>query len=61
MYLTALTDKELHFEYAKATADYFKVRESYTKGAVTKDDLQLKKNYLQSVVNEIKRRDALTH
>jgi hypothetical protein len=58
MYLTALSDKELHFEYAKATADYFKVRDGYTKGMVTKDELQLKKSYLQSVVNEIKRRDA---
>ena len=61
MYLTALTDKELNFEYANATAEYFKVRDGYTKGTVTKDDLQLKKNYLQTVVNEIKRRDALTH
>ena len=59
MYLTALSDKELHFEYAKATADYFKVRDGYTKGMLTKDELQLKKSYLQSVVNEIKRRDAL--
>ena len=61
MYLTALTEKELHMEYAKATAEYFKVRVGYTKGVVTKDDLQLKKNYLQSVVNEIKRRDTLSH
>ena len=61
MYLTALTEKELHMEYAKATAEYFKVRDGYTKGMVTKDDLQLKKNYLQSVVNEIKRRDTLSH
>jgi hypothetical protein len=61
MYLTALTEKELHMEYAKATAEYFKVRDGYTKGVVTKDDLQLKKNYLQSVVNEIKRRDTLSH
>ena len=59
MYLTALTDKELHLEYAKATADYFKVRDGYTRGFVSKEDLQLKKSYLQSVVNEIKRRDAL--
>lgn len=61
MYLTTLTDKELHFEYAKATADYFKVRDAYTKGAVTKDELQLKKSYLQSVVNEIKRRDTIVN
>ena len=59
MYLTALSDKELHSEYAKATADYFKVRDGYTKGMLTKDELQLKKSYLQSVVNEIKRRDTL--
>ena len=56
MYLTALSDKELHYEYAKATTDYFKVREAVTKGAATKEDLELKKNYLQSVVSEIKRR-----
>ena len=56
MYLTALSDKELHYEYAKATTDYFKVREAFTKGAATKEDLELKKNYLQSVVSEIKRR-----
>ena len=61
MYLTALTDKELHLEYAKATADYFKVRDGFTKGTVTKDELHLKKSYLQSVVNEIKRRDAISH
>ena len=59
MYLTALSDKELHFEYAKATSDYFKARDGYTKGTVTKDELQLKKSYLQSVVNEIKRRDTI--
>ena len=56
MYLTALSDKELHYEYAKATTDYFKVREGVTKGTATKEDLELKKNYLQSVVSEIKRR-----
>ena len=56
MYLTALSDKELHYEYAKATTDYFKVREAVTKGTATKEDLELKKNYLQSVVSEIKRR-----
>ena len=61
MYLTALTDKELHHEYAKATPEYFKVRDGFTKGMVSKDDLQLKKSYLQSVVNEIKRRDHITH
>jgi hypothetical protein len=61
MYLTTLSDKELHLEYARATAEYFKVRDGYTKGMVTKDDLQLKKSYLQSVVNEIKRRDTLAH
>ena len=58
MYLTALSDKELHYEYAKATTDYFKVREGVTKGTATKEDLELKKNYLQSVVSEIKRRSA---
>ena len=56
MYLTALSDKELHYEYAKATTDYFKVREAVTKGTATKEDLELKKNYLHSVVSEIKRR-----
>ena len=56
MYLTALSDKELYYEYAKATTDYFKVREAVTKGTATKEDLELKKNYLQSVVSEIKRR-----
>jgi hypothetical protein len=61
MYLTALSEKELHHEYARATAEYFKVRDAYTKGTSTKDELQLKKNYLQSVINEIKRRDAATH
>jgi hypothetical protein len=61
MYLTTLSDKELHLEYARATAEYFKVRDGYTKGMVTKDDLQLKKSYLQSVVNEIKRRDTIAH
>ena len=61
MYLTALSEKELHHEYARATAKYFKVRDAYTKGTATKDELQLKKNYLQSVINEIKRRDAATH
>ena len=58
MYLTALSDKEFHYEYAKATTDYFKVREAVTKGTATKEDLELKKNYLQSVVSEIKRRSA---
>jgi hypothetical protein len=58
MYLSALSDKELHLEYAKATADYFKVREAFGKGIVSKEDLQLKKSYLQSVVNEIKKRSA---
>ena len=61
MYLTALSEKELHHEYARATAEYFKVRDGYTKGTATKDELQLKKNYLQSVINEIKRRDAAVH
>jgi hypothetical protein len=42
MYLTALSDKELHYEYAKATTDYFKVREAVTKGTATKEDLELK-------------------
>ena len=58
MYLTALSDKELHLEYAKATADYFKVREGFTKGVQSKEELQLKKNYLQSVINEIKKRSS---
>ena len=56
MYITTLSDKELHYEYAKATTDYFRVREAVAKGMATKEDLQLKKNYLQSVVSEIKRR-----
>ena len=59
MYLSALSDKELHLEYARATADYFKVREAYVKGSLSKEDLQLKKNYVQSVIKEIKRRSAL--
>ena len=58
MYLTALSDKELHLEYAKATADYFKVREAFSKGVQSKEELQLKKNYLQSVINEIKKRSS---
>jgi len=58
MYLTALSDKELHLEYAKATAEYFKVREAFTKGYQSKEELQLKKNYLQSVINEIKKRSS---